>query len=664
MPTTQTLLPNGTRSGSGDFTITGAALIHVALNDTSDSTSVQRTSTTDTKSFVVNLGTYTLAADEAIQSVRISVRMNRGGAQSKVYVRQGYVTDAAAGTIRYSAADQYTGALSTGWVNGAYRTTAPDGQPWDQARLNDLVVKVTDYSPTSGGRTTFYEVKAEVLVNDQPTVSVTEPTGTVTDTSRPAVAWTYTDADADAQSVYEVRVFTAAQYGAAGFDPETSDAEAETGLVASSDPGVTLSTDLPNNTTYRAYVRAGHALGPSTFLSGWAYSGFSVAYDAPPAPALSATFSYQDQAVFVTAYGSTNYLSADDASLEATAGTWTAVAGCTVARSALYGSSGSASLGMTSTGTATMRAYTDLYDIATDGQTISARADFRADANSRSVRLRLKWYDADGVSISDTDGDTVTDAASGWVTATVSAIPPATATQMRLEARVLSPGGASEVHYVDKIAVHPGATPTWSPGGLYDEQVMVFERSLDNGVTWEALSTVDANTPEQYATGDDYAAPRNTVTFYRARVVGYSGQDAVASAYASDAAAYAASDDAWWFKAKDEPTLNVGAARVLGNGPLNRSRDANVGVFRPLGRDAAVVVTGDLYGNTGSYDVLAVGDAEWQALESVLFTHTGDLIVQSPFQETQIVRVIARAVSLDGTGEVPRRVLSIDYTEV
>lgn len=76
MTTTQTLLPNGTRSGAGDFTVTGAGLIHVATNDsTSDSTYVLRTSTTDTKSFVVNFGTYTLAADQAVESVRVSVRM-------------------------------------------------------------------------------------------------------------------------------------------------------------------------------------------------------------------------------------------------------------------------------------------------------------------------------------------------------------------------------------------------------------------------------------------------------------------------------------------------------------------------------------------------------------------------------------------------------------
>lgn len=661
MPTTQTLLPNGTRSGSGDFTLTGAALLHNCINDTSDATYVLRTSTTATKAFVVNLGTYTLAADEKIESVRIAVRMARGGAQSKVYVRQGYVTDAA-GSIRYAAADQYTGSLSTAWVNGAYRTTAPDGQPWDQARLNDLVVQVKDYSPTSGDRTTVYEVKAEVVVVEQPTVNVDAPTGTVTDTSRPAIEWTYTDPDGQPQSAYEVRVFTAAQYGATGFDAATSAAAVESGLVSSSDPGWTPTADLANDTVHRAYVRVGKTVGPDTFLSAWDYAEFTVDYDAPPAPVLTATFSELDQAVFVTAIGSTNYLSADDASLEATVGTWVSLTNCTVARSTLYGASGSASLGMTASGAGAMSARTAQYAIATDGQLISARADVRPDSNLRVIRLLLRWTDGTTL-LSTTTGSNVTQTAVAWTAVSVTGTPPTGATHVQIGVEIVGAASA-EVHYVDKIAVHPGGTPTWSPGGLYDAQEIVFERSLDNGVTWSALTTLDANTTSQTAQGDDYAAPRDAVSFYRARVVGYSGQDAVASAWAAAAAAYAVNDGNWWLKAEGDSTLNIGAARVLGAGAISREKSANVGVFRPLGRSGAVVVTGDVYGYDGTYEVLAVGDAEWAALEALLFDYTGTLIVQSPFGETNRVRVVTRNMALAGTPDSPRRLLTIGYVEV
>lgn len=660
---TQTLLPNGTRSGAGDFTVTGVSLIHTALNDSSDSTYVQRTSTTVTKSFVVNLGTYTLAADEAIQSVRIGVRMVRGGAQSKLYVRQGYVTDAAAGTIRYAAADQYVGSLSgPTTVYGAERTVAPDGQPWDQTRLNDLVVKVTDYSPTSGGRSTIYEVFAEVVVNDQPTVTVTSPTGTVTDTSRPAVEWTYADTDGDPQSVYQVRVFTAAEYGVAGFDPETSSASWDTGLVFASDPGVTPTVDLENDTTHRAYVRVGHALGTSVYLSAWAYSQFTLDYDSPPAPEIVASFSAINNAVFVTATGRTNYLSADDASAESTAGTWANVTNAAVVRSTAAALTGSASIRLTASANGTMQAATDPYPIATDGQTISARASFRADANGRNCRVILRWFD-DAAFLSATNGSTVLDSISGWVDATVSGVPPAGATRAAVAVEVASAAGA-EVHYVDKISMNPGPTALWSPGGLYDSQVIVLERSIDDGDTWAEISEIDASVPSQQVQGDDFAAPRGQSVVYRARVIGFSGQDAVASGYSVNAAAFVANDEKWWIKAPGRGDLTVGGARVLGGSAIQQTREAAQGVFRPLGRDRAVVVTGDVYGYDGSYDVLAVGDEEWAALEALLLDYTGDLVVQSPFGETRTVRVVSRSVSIEGTPTLPRRIVSVSYVEV
>lgn len=663
MPTTQTLLPNGTRSGAGDFTVTGAANIHSALNDTADGTSVLRTSTTATRSFVVNLGTYTLAANERVERVRAVVRMARGSAQSKVYVRLGYLTDSAAGTIRYAAADQYTGTASIGWVNGAYRTTAPDGQDWDQARLNDLVVKVTDYSPTSAGRTTVYEVKVEVEVNVQPTLTVDSPTGTVSDTSRPAIAWTFSDSDGDPQTVYETRVFTAAQYGAAGFDPATSSAVWESGLVSSSDPGVTPGVDLEDGVTHRAYVRAGHAIGSGTFLSAWAYSGFTVDYDAPPAPDLSTAFQSTYNRVSVTAIGHTNYLTAEDATLATTAGTWAAIVGCSVARSTAYGSSGSSSLAVTATGAGTMSARTGLYAIPTDGQQVAARADFRPDGSARTVRMLLRWHNAASTLLSTTTGSNVTEVGAAWTSASIAATPPAGATQVQVGVEIVSAASA-EIHYIDKVALHNGSTAYWSPGGLYLAQTILIERSVDDGVTWETLDEVDAGIASQTVAIDDYAAERDQTNIYRARVIGLEGQSAVASPYSATGAAWVPNDGKWWLKATTDETLNVGGARVLGASPIQQTKDAAQGVFRPIGRDRPIVVTGEVYGYDGSYEVLAVGDEEWATLEALLFDYTGDVIVQSPFGETRTVRVISRSVSLDGTPTLPRRTISVGYVEV
>ena len=663
MPTTQTLLPNGTRSGAGDFTVTGAATIHAALNDASDGSSVLRTSTTATRSFVVNLGTYALAANERVERVRAVVRMARGGNQSKVYVRLGYVTDSAAGTIRYAAADQFTGSSSIGTVNGAYRTTAPDGQDWDQARLNDLVVKVTDYSPTSGGRTTVYEIKVEVEVNVQPTLTVTAPTGTVTDTARPAIAWTYSDGDGDAQTVYETRVFTAAQYGAAGFDPSTSSAVWESGLVSSSDPGVTPGVDLEDGVVHRAYVRAGHGIGSGTFLSAYAFSQFTVDYEAPPAPDLSTAFQSLLNRVSVTAVGHTNVLSVEDATLATTAGTWAAISGCSVARSTAFGLDGSASLAVTNTSPGTMSARSGLYSIPTDGQQVAARADFRPDGSARTVRMLLRWHDAASTLLSTSTGANVTEIGVAWTSVSTAATPPAGATQVQVGVEIVS-AASGEIHYIDKIALHNGSTAYWSPGGLYSAQTILIERSTDDGVTFETLDEVDAGIATQTAAIDDYAPERDQTNVYRARVIGRNGTSAVASPYSANGAAYVPNDGKWWLKATADETLNVGDARVLGAGPIQQTREASQGVFRPLGRERAVVVTGEVYGFDGTYDVLAVGDAEWATLEALLLDYTGDIVVQSPFGETRTVRIVSRNVSIDGTPTLPRRIVSVAYVEV
>ena len=658
---TQTLLPNGTRSGAGDFTVTGAASVHAALSDASDATYVKRTSTDNTKSFVVNMGTYTLAAGEAVQSVRIGVRMERGGLKSQLYVRQGYVTDPAAGTIRYAAADQYFSTLTPATtVYGAARTLAPDGQPWDQARLNDLVVRVTDYAGAGAFRSTLYEVFAEVTINEQPTVSVTGPTGTVTDTSRPSIEWTYADADGDPQSVYEVRVFTAAQYGAPGFDPATSTAAWETGLVSSADPGVVPTVDLENGETHRAYVRVGHALGTTVLLSAWDYEEFTVDYDSPPAPALSAAYSVSSNVVYVTATGRTNYLSTDDASMEGSAGTWAAISGCSVARSTVQALIGSASLAITNTSPGTMSARTGHYPVATDGQQIAARCDIRPDGSARTVRMLLRWTDGSTL-LSTKTGPDVTEAGAAWTSVTMVGTPPAGATHVQVGVEVVS-AASGEIHFVDKVSVHPGSTALWSPGGLYDAQVIVVERSEDDGTTWLEVDTVPAGVPTQVAQFDDYAAERDQAAVYRARVIGYAGQDAVAGPFSDEAAAFVTNDGRWWLKADGDPARNLGG--LLVTGPLSFTREQTVGVFRPLGRSTPIVTSGDLYGLDGSYEVIVSGADAWAAAKPLLLDWTGDVIVQDPFGWTRRVRFVSREVDLDGAAAAPRRTITLGYVEV
>lgn len=106
------------------------------------------------------------------------------------------------------------------------------------------------------------------------TQATTAATGTVT----ASLQEQYTSA--------EVKVFTAAQYGAGGFSPDTSTATVS--LLAAG--GLSGSVGyLANSTTYRAYVRGSKlwGAGSGAAASDWAYTQFTVSLTLPAAPSLS-----------------------------------------------------------------------------------------------------------------------------------------------------------------------------------------------------------------------------------------------------------------------------------------------------------------------------------------------------------------------------------------
>lgn len=120
-----------------------------------------------------------------------------------------------------------------------------------------------------------------------PVCTVVAPTGSQA-TSYPVIAWTFAQEDLHHnQAGYRAKLFTAAQYGAGGFDPETSEAVWDSGQVAAADANsVTIPVAVANSTTYRAYVKL---LSTSTQYSNWAYSGFTTSFVVPSAPTCVAT---------------------------------------------------------------------------------------------------------------------------------------------------------------------------------------------------------------------------------------------------------------------------------------------------------------------------------------------------------------------------------------
>jgi hypothetical protein len=128
------------------------------------------------------------------------------------------------------------------------------------------------------------------------TTGATHPTwpttlgGTVTDGT---VHWAATQPFAPSgstvtpqQTSYRAVIFTAAQYGIGGFDPNVSPNTFDTGQVPSGfDSSVVDTAYLATGVTYRVYVQITETGGAA---SNWAYSTFTTSYTPPVTPTFTA----------------------------------------------------------------------------------------------------------------------------------------------------------------------------------------------------------------------------------------------------------------------------------------------------------------------------------------------------------------------------------------
>ena len=297
--TISVIRPDATRSGAANFTINGSASsTHAALNDSSDLTWLRKASS-GTASIILNFATFTLSSTQAIKQVRLAARYQTTETDSKANVQLGVRKS---GVNYFGPAYQIRGADSLATYNAPWYSSAPNGEAWSQSLLNQIMVQITDYKDAAA-RGYFYELQVDVDLVNAPTASVTSPSGSVTNTSKPDVAWAFTDSDGDAQAYYQVKVFSAAQYGVVGFDPTSATATWDSGEIGSADTSTSVGDYLANSTTYRAYVRVGKTLNGAPFWSAWAFSQFTVNLTPPTVPTASATFDSATNRVLVTGTG-------------------------------------------------------------------------------------------------------------------------------------------------------------------------------------------------------------------------------------------------------------------------------------------------------------------------------------------------------------------------
>lgn len=210
--------------------------------------------------------------------------------------------------------------------------------------------------------------------------------------------------------------------------------------------------------------------------------------------------------------GTTNLLTANQASLETDTTGWAAQYGGTVARSTTRAWHGAASLALTRTGgtTGTMAAWTSQ---GTAGTPVSASTAYTAQVRvfspaARTVNLEFLWYDAAGALITGQPSTSVTSVASAWARLTLTATSPASAAFAAIRVTVVDALDA-EVHYFDGAQVEAkGYATSWHPGGATRNEDVLTLTVATHGLAQSAGSVeVDINVTQslldKWATGAD-----------------------------------------------------------------------------------------------------------------------------------------------------------------
>lgn len=344
------------------------------------------------------------------------------------------------------------GATPLSW-NFGFRDRNPLGTEWTPKDLANLILVLNTYQQTANLNWRIYELSADVAINYAPTVTITLPGASVTDTTRPAVTWTFSDAEGDAQEAYQVYVYTDAATTALGFTiGQTTGLVASSGVVVSSSSrSWTPTTDLTTGVAYRVYVRARQNWWTGDHWSAWVNTAFTITLDLPAPPTLTATYinDASSPRVQLVVQGNDNLLSTNQASLETDTSGWTAGTNSVLSRSTTQFAHGVASLRIDSVAAGDTSASTAPKIAVAPGVTYTFSGRGRSAVTARNYQIGVNWYDAAGAFISGSLGATVSAPTTAFVTAWVTAVAPANAVTAEMVVWFRSNGGAVEVHYSD-----------------------------------------------------------------------------------------------------------------------------------------------------------------------------------------------------------------------
>ena len=605
---TVTTRPDETVIAGG--TLVGAATRHAALSDDSDASYVDADGTSSpTLGFV----------EPTIPSGAVLIRMT-------LRVR---VAKATANVTLLAGIDQgdglhldYGPATVVSWTTPTV-IEAVSVTTYLSARVASLRARLL----SNVGLPRYYEAYVDTTYVAKPTVTVTAPTGTLTDSNTPTVTWTETlDSDGGAQTKYEVKIFSAAQYGAGGFDPSTSTATYNSGTLS----GASLSHDVTTalaNATYRAYVRVGQTVNSATHWSDWDYEGFVENVTPPDAPAITLTAQAADGRIKVDLDDAATSPSTDlfEVQVSRDGGTtWEAMRLLTDDD------------GRVSPGSRTNLVTNPSFETNTTGWSTSAPA---YHLNSGAVLTRVTPAIAQSGAYV---GQIVTpgSAAAEGVAYAFSGYTFLAGTAYTLSMRVM----ASAATDVDLILGKASADAAWSDlslaAGTWTDISVTWTPAADGTAVYAILRTdlgggavartiqIDkvmveaASSAGTYIEGVegttvyDYEAANGVATYYRARALhSYSGIYA-ASAWTTANATW--SSASWWIKHPNQPALNLA---VVPYGLDTITRGVRQGVFEVAGRSLPVVVSDSVRsGATGTVTFLLESGADRDALAALLDT--------------------------------------------
>ena len=260
--TTTVLRPNSTVVSGGS--LVGNASRHGATSDDSDASYVTLTTG---QSFRLGLTTKSLAAGEITKSASVGVRLSQSGSVIAKLIRPSPFSVPISKIFARSEASPATS------------TTQPLSIGYSQGDIDALQVEVEGLTSNPRIlRTLELYVNLVTVAKPVTAVDAVTPDPYTASTSVP-IAWTNTlDADGGEQTHYEWKVFTDAQYGAGGFDPDTSTPTATSGEVVSASTSATLAPVVSGD-TYRAYVRVAQTVNGAEHRSAWAFDQFDLDVD-------------------------------------------------------------------------------------------------------------------------------------------------------------------------------------------------------------------------------------------------------------------------------------------------------------------------------------------------------------------------------------------------